>query len=90
MGLDTAAVMFLCGAKNLGVDFSSPCMIGRQWFFPDEAALQRVFSVIDVRRDAAQFLQENDYSENFFSLLGARRPTRWISRTSKAQPTFTT
>jgi hypothetical protein len=73
MGLDTAAVMFLCGAKAAGVDFSSTAMIGRQWFFPEVGALARVFSALGVPRDADQFLRENHYSENFFSLLGARQ-----------------
>ena len=73
MGLDTTAVMFLCGAKAMGVDFSSTVTIGRQWFFPEVGALERVFSVLEVSRDADQFMKENEYSENFFSLLGAQQ-----------------
>jgi hypothetical protein len=73
MGLDTAAVMFLCGAREAGVDFSSSAMIGRQWLFPEAGALEKVFSVLGTPRDAEQFLRENEYSENFFSLLGAER-----------------
>jgi hypothetical protein len=72
MGLDTAAVMFLCGVKAMDVDFSKTCTLGRQWFFPEVGALARVFSVLGVPRDADQFLRENEYSENFFSLLGAQ------------------
>lgn len=73
MGLDTAAVMFLCGAKAMGVDFSNTATIGRQWFFPEVGALESVFSMLGVSRDADQFLRENEYSENFFSLLGAQQ-----------------
>jgi hypothetical protein len=73
MGLDTAAVLFLCGAKRAGVDFSNTVTIGRQWFFPEVEALRRVFSVLGIPRDAYQFLQENEYSEKFFTLLGAQQ-----------------
>jgi hypothetical protein len=73
MGLDTAAVMFLCGAKAMGVDFSDTATIGRQWFFPAVGALEKVFSTLGVPRDAGQFLRENTYSEDFFSLLGAQQ-----------------
>lgn len=73
MGLDTAAVMFLCGTRGMGLDFRETAMIGRQWFFPEVRTLQRVFSTLGVARDAEQFLAENEYSEAFFSLLGAER-----------------
>ena len=73
MGLDTTAVMFLCGAKSMGVDFSNTITLGRQWFFPEVTALEKVFSVLGAPHDASQFLKENKYSENFFSLLGAQQ-----------------
>jgi hypothetical protein len=72
MGLDTAAVMFLCGAKQFGVDFSTTITLGRQWFFPEVNTLGRVLSVLGVPDDPATFLERNEYSEPFFSRLGAR------------------
>lgn len=71
MGLDTASAMFLCAAKSLGLDFSHTAMIGRQAFFPDPSALQRIFSVRGIPQAAEEFLRRNSYSEPFFSLLGA-------------------
>jgi hypothetical protein len=71
MGLDTAAVQFLCAARNRGVDFSRMAMIGRQWFFPDADALERVLSVLQISADPASLLAE-PYAEGFFELLGAR------------------
>ena len=89
MGLDTAAVMFLCGAKAAGVDFSRTLMIGRQWLFPEVGALQRVFSALGAPHDAQQFLRDNEYSEKFFSVLGVRSKfRRWTCPTSKAPPMF--
>jgi hypothetical protein len=73
MGLDTAAAMFLCGARGSGVDFSRTTMIGRQWFFPEVGALERVFSALGLSQDAGNFWQANEYSEGFFSLLGAQQ-----------------
>lgn len=73
MGLDTAAVMFLCGAKASGVDFTNTATIGRQWFFPELGALERVFAALGAPHNAPQFLRENEYGESFFSLLGAKR-----------------
>jgi hypothetical protein len=73
MGLDTAAVMFLCGIKAMDVDFSNTVTIGRQWFFPEVKALERVFAVLRVPHHADRFLKENEYSDNFFSLLGAEQ-----------------
>ncbi len=71
MGLDTSSIMFLCAARSMGVDFGSTAMVGRQSFWPDEAALRRVFSVLGIDRDAADFLRQHEYGEEFFSLLGA-------------------
>jgi hypothetical protein len=73
MGLDPAAVKFLCCARKLGVDFGSVAMIGRQAFFPDPSTLARVFEVLGIERDAQQFLAQPRYAEEFFSLLGARQ-----------------
>jgi len=55
----------------MGVDFADTLMIGRQTFWPDAAALRRVFDVLGVDHDADQFAQQNKYAEPFFSLLGA-------------------
>jgi hypothetical protein len=73
MGLDTSSIVFLCAAKSIGVDFGSTAMVGRQSFWPDEAALRRVFSVLGIDRDAADFLRQHEYGEEFFSLLGAHQ-----------------
>ena len=73
MGLDAASVKLACAAKSLGVDFSNTLTIGRQTFNPERRALQRVFAVHGIDHDAADFLREHRYGEEFFSLLGARR-----------------
>ncbi len=75
MGLDTASVMFLCGARSLGVDFTSTAMIGRQSFYPDAATLRRVFSILGINHNAEDILRENRYGERFFALLGAKEIT---------------
>jgi len=72
MGLDTSAVLFLCAAKSLGVDFTRTLTIGRQSLFPSEAALSRVFSVLGIAEDVKRFLDENKFGERLFSLLGAQ------------------
>lgn len=72
MGLDNSSIMFLCAAKKVNVDFSSVAMIGRQSFYPDQRVLRRVFDVLGVDRDARQFLEQNQYGEEFFRLLGAK------------------
>jgi hypothetical protein len=75
MGLDTASVMFLCGARSAGVDFTRMAMIGRQSFFPEPAALGRVFNALGIDEDADQFVLKHAYGERFFSLLGAQEIT---------------
>lgn len=75
MGLDTASVMFLCGARSAGVDFTRTAMIGRQSFFPEPAALGRVFGALGIDEDANKFAREHAYGERFFSLLGAQEIT---------------
>ena len=64
--------MFLSAAKSLGVDFSQTAMIGRQSFFPGASTLQRVFEVHGINRDAATFVRDNAYAEEFFKLFGAK------------------
>jgi len=73
MGLDTAAVKFLCAAKSMGVDFTDTAMIGRQSLFPSVDALQAVFSILGIPGNADAFLRDNEYGEAFFTLLGAKR-----------------
>lgn len=73
MGLCTASVKFVCAAKSFGVDFDDFLMIGRQnLFLPSPDALQRVFSVLGIDQDAADFLRKNKFGEAFFTLMGAR------------------
>lgn len=72
MGLDSASVTFLCAAKKLDVDFSSVAMIGRQALFPDYRILRRVFEAHGINRDPRRFLEQHQYAEEFFSLLGAK------------------
>jgi hypothetical protein len=72
MGLDTAAVTFLSGAKSAGVDYTRTATLGRQLFFPNVPALRRALAVLGIEQDAEAFLRENRYSERFFSLLGAQ------------------
>ncbi|MEX2174296.1 MAG: hypothetical protein WD872_08035 [Pirellulaceae bacterium] len=72
MGLDTASVKFLCAARSLGLDFTRTAMIGRQSFYPDAGSLKRVFSVLGIDHDAESLLRENEFSERFFELLGAK------------------
>ncbi len=64
--------MLLCAAKSMGVDFETTVTIGRQWFFPDQTELRRVFATLGIDNDAERFLEQNKYSEDFFKLLGAR------------------
>jgi hypothetical protein len=72
MGLDAAAVKFVCAAKSSGVDFSETLMVGRQDFFPQPKALERVFSILNINRDVERYLNDNDFSEDFFRLVGAK------------------
>ncbi|MDZ4686086.1 MAG: hypothetical protein SH850_13545 [Planctomycetaceae bacterium] len=72
MGLDNSAAMFLSAAKSLGVDFARTAMIGRQSFWPDADVLRSVFAAQGITLDADAFLREDQYSERFLELLGAR------------------
>ncbi len=71
MGLDSAAVKFLCAAKSSGVDFQSTLTIGRQGLIAKPYVLQKVFATHHVGLDPATFLRENQYGDAYFSLLGA-------------------
>ena len=72
MGLDCAAVKFLCTAKSMGVDFSSTLMVGRQDFFPKIRTLEQVSTILGLQFDPAALLKQSRYSEPFFTLLGAK------------------
>jgi hypothetical protein len=73
MGVDSASVKFLCAAKSIGVDFTDTAMIGRQAFVPNRNTLRRFFSIMGIARDPDEFLRDNKYSEQFFTLLGAKQ-----------------
>ena len=72
MGLDTASVKFICAAKSFGVDFTDTLMIGRQSMLLTSVTLQRVFSLLNINRNADEFLREHSYGEALFSLMGAK------------------
>jgi hypothetical protein len=72
MGLDSAALTFLCYSKKIGVDFSSTITLGRQGLFPSVKACQRVFKSLNIRRNPIDFLVENSFAESFFHELGAQ------------------
>lgn len=71
MGLDNAAVKFLCAAQALGVKFDDTLMVGRQCMMANAEELGRVFTVLGVREEAAGFLRTHAFGEAFFKLLGA-------------------
>jgi hypothetical protein len=72
MGLDTAAVNFLCYAKNNGVNFAKTLTIGRQSFQPELNFLKNVFKSIGTSFSAEKFILDNCYGEKFFRELGAQ------------------
>ena len=72
MGVSVPGTKFLCAAKSLGVDFTSTATIGRQSFGPDAISLRRTFEILGIKEDPDEFLRDNDYSEAFFNLLGAK------------------
>jgi hypothetical protein len=72
MGLDSAAILFLTGAKARGVVFSETVTLGRQSFFPEAPALGRVLRQLGSGLDAGQFIRQNQFADEFFRLLGAR------------------
>ena len=69
MGLDCAAVKFLCGAKSLGVDFARTIMVGRQGFYPNYDTLERTSAVLGISRHAIAMLESSQFGEPFFTLL---------------------
>jgi len=73
MGLDCAAVKFLCGAKSLGVDFAHTIMVGRQCFYPNYDTLERISAVLGISRHAIAMLKSSQFGESFFTLLGAKQ-----------------
>lgn len=73
MGLGNSSVNFLYAAKSIGVDFGNTLMIGRQGFWPSIAVLDKLFSLSNYDRDVKAFLDESEYSEAFFSFLGANK-----------------
>ena len=72
MGLDSPSVIFLSGAKSHGVDFTKTVTIGRQSFWPDPSALQRVFAAQGIALGATDFVKDNPFGERFYTLLGAK------------------
>jgi hypothetical protein len=73
MGLDCAAVKFLCGAKSMGVDFAHTIMVGRQAFYPKRDTLERVSAVLGISCDPIALLNTTKFGESFFTLLGAKQ-----------------
>ena len=55
------------------VDFSDTLMVGRQLLYLDAPPLEQVFSVLGTDRSAEEFLRDNEYGEELFSILGAQR-----------------
>ena len=71
MGLNNAAVTFLCAAKASGVDFTETVMLGRQGFYPEPAVLKRGLDALSLATPH-DLLGKCRYAEPFFRLLGAR------------------
>jgi hypothetical protein len=72
MGLDSSSVKFICSAKLIGVDYTNTLTIGRQSMLLSPESLKRVFSVLNIKQDASEFLLKNHYGEALFSLMGAQ------------------
>ena len=88
MGIDSAGVIFLSGAKWRGADFSKTVTIGRQAFFPEPDGLARAFAASGISLDPQTFIPENPFSERFFTLLGAKEIVS-IDYSSYERPTLT-
>jgi hypothetical protein len=75
MGIDRDSAKFLLWARQRGVDFSRPLMIGRMGLHLTIAQLRRVLAEFGLERThaevAALFAERNGYAEPFFRLLGA-------------------
>jgi hypothetical protein len=70
VGTDIAAVKLLLCAKNAGADFSNTLQIGRQGMHTDVRSLGHALAVSRISANAA-IIAQNQYSETFFSALGA-------------------
>jgi hypothetical protein len=70
VGIDIASVKLLLCAKNTGADFSNTLQLGRQGMHTDVRSLGQALAVSRISADAAMIAQ-NEYSEAFFSALGA-------------------
>jgi len=71
MGLDCPAVKFLCFCKNSGVDFDKTLTLGRQSFFPKVSTLKEVFNSLKLSESPLDFLERNEFAEEFFKKIGA-------------------
>jgi len=71
VGIDIASVKLLLCAKNAGADFSYTLQIGRQGMHTDVRSLGQALAVSHISADAA-IIAQNEYSETFFSALGAK------------------
>jgi hypothetical protein len=73
MGLDTASLRFLFGARARGARFDETAMLGRQSIRIGAPALQAIFDEAGVAADAAAVVGEaGGYGEPIYRLLGAR------------------
>jgi hypothetical protein len=71
LGIDTKVAQFIVGATSAGADFERTLMLGRQFLYPDGAALQRMFSLHQVTACPDAVL-ESGWAEPLFEALGAR------------------
>jgi hypothetical protein len=76
MGLDVNGARFLLYAQNLGADFSSTAMIGRQSLYADERELQHAFATFGRDADEQSIrsivTDGQGYAEPLLKNLGAR------------------
>lgn len=71
MGLDPAAIEFLCAAKNHGVDFSDLLTLGDQWFWPHSKGFAEILRALSVK--------EGDTIENAKALYAKGLGTKTLS-----------
>lgn len=72
MGITSAAMELLCYyKKEFEIDFSNVAMLGRQTFVPDRRALKKS-KFRFTQQEIDSILNNNGYSECFFSIIGAR------------------
>lgn len=69
MGIDVAALQFLCCGKSLGVDFSDTMTVGRQNVFIPERVAARLIANLGLRFDN---YRQNAFAEPLLISLGAR------------------